>query len=652
MASLKYLVHIDLNQNELQNATIQNVTSAPTVPTPLEGQLYFNSTSHLAYVHNGTTWVNIMSQGTTYTVGDNGLTRKNFTVALHDKLVALKTQADTNTALALLAPKANPIFTGTIQIPNVANVSTAIVANSNKTGITSAQAGEITVNTAKTGITNAQATAISTNSNKNSYPTADATKVGRITVTQAVNLDNMEADIAALANGMVYKGNWDASGGSFPGGGSAQIGWFYYVSVTGTVNGVVFKAGDNIVAIVDNASTSTFASNWSQHDNTDSVQSVVGLVGSITKSALLSAINVTDGAKPDQDLSGLAPKANPTFSGTIVTPNFTNLDVTLAGIASNTSAISSNDTDIAANTTLANARLVKASNLSDLANAGTARTNIGLGNVANENRATILSGNLTGTIGGVSNADITSGAAKGKTSNQDSTATILSGNLTGKVNNVAVATVTAGAILGASANQDLTSAIQAGTTKSDVGLNLVNNIAVTGSNTGDETKTRVNALAITTVGTITSGSWNATSIPTSKTAAKVTALVAGAAIDVSNSGVGSVTVSAETATISNPGVVALATVDEALTGRNATKAVTAAGLAARTYRTAVGNGTLTTIPVTHGLKTQDVMVQLYDASTLDTVYAEVERTSTTVVNLKFNKAPLLNRIIVLIQKIG
>ena len=125
---------------------------------------------------------------------------------------------------------------------------------------------------------------------------ADGTKLDFITVTQAVDLDQMETDIAALANGMVYKGNWDASSGSFPGGGSAQTGWFYYVSVAGTVGGVSFAIGDNIVATTDNASASTFAGNWSKHDQTDAVQAVVGLTGSITQSGLLSALNVEDGA--------------------------------------------------------------------------------------------------------------------------------------------------------------------------------------------------------------------------------------------------------------------------------------------------------------------------------------------------------------------
>jgi hypothetical protein len=116
----------------------------------------------------------------------------------------------------------------------------------------------------------------------NAFTDAEKTKVGYISVTQAVDLDQMETDIAALANGMVYKGNWDASAGTFPGAGSAQTGWFYYVSVAGTVDGVEFAIGDNIVATTDNASTSTYAANWSKHDQTDAVQSVAGKTGAVT----------------------------------------------------------------------------------------------------------------------------------------------------------------------------------------------------------------------------------------------------------------------------------------------------------------------------------------------------------------------------------
>ena len=146
---------------------------------------------------------------------------------------------------------------------------------------------------------------------------ADGTKLDFITVTQAVDLDQMEIDIAALANGMVYKGDWDASSGSFPGAGSAQIGWFYYVSVAGTVDSVSFDVGDNIVATTDNASSTTFAGNWSKHDQTDAVQSVVGLTGSIAKSSLLAALNVEDGADVTDTANVTAAGALMTTGGTM-----------------------------------------------------------------------------------------------------------------------------------------------------------------------------------------------------------------------------------------------------------------------------------------------------------------------------------------------
>jgi len=128
------------------------------------------------------------------------------------------------------------------------------------------------------------------------FTTAYKNTLDFITVTQAVDLDQMESDIAALANGMVYKGDWDASAGTFPGSGTSQIGAFYYVSVAGTVDGIEFAIGDNIVAKADNASTTVYAGNWSKHDQTDAVQAVAGLNGSITASALRSALNVENGA--------------------------------------------------------------------------------------------------------------------------------------------------------------------------------------------------------------------------------------------------------------------------------------------------------------------------------------------------------------------
>jgi len=59
----------------------------------------------------------------------------------------------------------------------------------------------------------------------------------------------------------------------------------------------------------------------------------------------------------------------------------------------------------------------------------------------------------------------------------------------------------------------------------------------------------------------------------------------------------------------------------------------------RKFTAVVGDGTTYQYPVTHNLGTREVVVNVYDTATYDTVECDVVRTSSTVVTLGFTAAP-------------
>ena len=105
------------------------------------------------------------------------------------------------------------------------------------------------------------------------------------------------------------------------------------------------------------------------------------------------------------------------------------------------------------------------------------------------------------------------------------------------------------------------------------------------------------------------------------------------------------------ASTSTKGIVELATSAETQTGSDTGRAVTPDGLAARSVHSTidVSDSTFSSgthvAAIQHDLGTEDVMVQLFDSSTKETVYAQVERktlagsASTTTVRITFSSVP-------------
>lgn len=60
---MNYLTNLNLNKNELQNARIQNLATAPT--NPVEGQIYYNTTDKTIYKWDGEQW---SAMGSSYTL--------------------------------------------------------------------------------------------------------------------------------------------------------------------------------------------------------------------------------------------------------------------------------------------------------------------------------------------------------------------------------------------------------------------------------------------------------------------------------------------------------------------------------------------------------------------------------------------------------
>jgi hypothetical protein len=105
----------------------------------------------------------------------------------------------------------------------------------------------------------------------------------------------------------------------------------------------------------------------------------------------------------------------------------------------------------------------------------------------------------------------------------------------------------------------------------------------------------------------------------------------------------------DAATTAQSGIVELATNAETRAGTSTTRVLTPSNLSDIKYIATIGDGSATSYTVTHGLGSRRVMVQMYDSSTYETVYAQVVRTTTTAITVDFNNAPSANDVTVMVE---
>lgn len=283
----KFLTSLDLTKNQILNVAIQNLSSAPS--SPVAGQIYFDTSDAHLYFYNGTAWVDA-SGDISAVVAGNGLggggTTGSVTLDINVDNATIEISADAIQVkdLGITTAKLNNGAVTTVKLGDnqVTYAKIQQVANNKVLGNVSGA----TANVAEISIITATDLTGSANSN---IPSTAAIKAYVDSVTGG--LGNLE-------------GGWDASAGSFPVGSTpvsgTKKGDYWHVTVAGTVNSVDFNIGDVLVAIVDNASTTTYASNWlSLEVNRDqATESVLGLVTLATQTEVNTGTNTTDAVTP------------------------------------------------------------------------------------------------------------------------------------------------------------------------------------------------------------------------------------------------------------------------------------------------------------------------------------------------------------------
>lgn len=138
----KFLTSIDLNKNELQNVAIQNLSSSPA--SPVAGQVYYNTTDKVLYQYNGTAWKTYTQSGSIANADIAANAAITKTKISGTAITAADTLTVTNGMLA------GSIENGKLVNPEITFGSTPQALGSTVTNISGVTVNSTTVPTSKT----------------------------------------------------------------------------------------------------------------------------------------------------------------------------------------------------------------------------------------------------------------------------------------------------------------------------------------------------------------------------------------------------------------------------------------------------------------------------------------------------------------------
>ena len=284
----KFLASIDLSQNQLLKARVENLSTAPA--TPVTGQVYYNTTSNRLFTWNGTVWVGADANDAVVGTGDIS------TAKIADGAVTNAKLADmaVNTIKGrITAGTGSPEDLSAANVRTIINVADGAnnYSHPNHSGdVTSTGDGATVIGNSK--VTNAKMAdmAASTVKGRITASVGAPEDIAIETTLAGANNKLARADAIkayvdtqiAAADAMIFKGTLGTGGTVTALPTTYQIGWTYKVITAATYAGVVCEIGDMIIALVDRAGTGNLNSDWTVvQTNVDGA--VVGPTGGVTQ---------------------------------------------------------------------------------------------------------------------------------------------------------------------------------------------------------------------------------------------------------------------------------------------------------------------------------------------------------------------------------
>lgn len=245
MAKKLHLVDLDLNKNQLLNAVLQNLATAPE--NPFVGQIYHNTTDDTTYVWTGTVWLDL---GAIYT---------------HPDYTALTpTLTGTNVLASFETNGQGHVIAATTRLLTLANLGYTGDSDANKY-IHATFSGNTLSGAPLTAAKVISNVTVNSEGHVTGFATRDITPadigaaVVNDSVTNAVNTwssQKIQSELTAINNtiagALVYQTGYNASTNTpnltSPAEGVVKKGYVYTVTAAGTFHGEGLQIGDMMVA--------------------------------------------------------------------------------------------------------------------------------------------------------------------------------------------------------------------------------------------------------------------------------------------------------------------------------------------------------------------------------------------------------------------